>query len=200
VYPLECTLIDSPLAYRRYSRTIQNRAAYRRLHGRQGSSPLPSTLPTRLVSQAEQPLPVSATLFLEALASCDNLDESELDQWDSPPPYHPSVDPTDTPSEMHYTDRLIEVMHGRRLRQQREMDQRRARMLQKVPRERGCEQIKHDLKVALCEWNHLDEYLHTYRAGDREVKMAKHLLHWRARLVLHLKTISDRRSMIVGST
>jgi hypothetical protein len=150
------------------------------------------------VSQASEQLPIFATLFLKALASCDNLDESDLDQWDSPPPYPPSVTPTDTPSEMRFTERLIEVMHGRRLRQQREMDQRRARMLQEVPHERGCGQIKQDLQVAWCKWKHLDEYLHTYRAGDREVKMAKHLLQWHARLVSHLKTILDRRSTIVG--
>ena len=62
---------------------------------------------------------------LEALQSANNLDESDLGRWDSRPPFVPQRVIADERSEARFTEWLVEVMHGRRLRQQRERDKMR---------------------------------------------------------------------------
>src|SRR5262245_15249721 len=67
-------------------------------------------LPAALVAQALTKLPDSTPLFLEALQSADNLDESDLGRWDSRPPFTPQLAITDERSEARFTERLVEVM------------------------------------------------------------------------------------------
>ncbi|KAH7905409.1 hypothetical protein BJ138DRAFT_976790, partial [Hygrophoropsis aurantiaca] len=66
---------------------------------------------------ARAPYP-DTRLFHEALCSADAVDESDLSQWDADPPYgYPA--PPNTPAEARFTANLADVMHGRRLRQER---------------------------------------------------------------------------------
>jgi hypothetical protein len=180
--------------YSRQNRcSAQNRALYRTLHRRQGSSTTqalsqklhtPTPLPPRLVSQALFPLPdATAYLFAQALQSPENLDESELGQWDNDLPYlSASSHVLDSQSERRFTDKLVEVMHGRRLRQERE----RNTQLAALPSSERVEAIRKELLSARVHWESLDKYLPNYLAGDRERRMAEHLLHWCARTALRL--------------
>ncbi|KAG2124875.1 hypothetical protein DEU56DRAFT_701763, partial [Suillus clintonianus] len=67
---------------------------------------------------ATLPLPDSY-LFHQSCAGSDLIDESDLSQWDQPPPYDHPV-PPDSPEEARFTENLVDVMHGRYLRIQRE--------------------------------------------------------------------------------
>jgi hypothetical protein len=112
---------------------IQRYNAYWKAHGRQGTSGKGGHtqrrrlshyphIPEALVSAALQPLPTDSALFKDAARSADLLDETGLDKWDTGPPYATGT-PSDTPGERAFTQRLIEVMHGRRLRMQKEEEQ-----------------------------------------------------------------------------
>ncbi|KAH7905364.1 hypothetical protein BJ138DRAFT_983402, partial [Hygrophoropsis aurantiaca] len=80
------------------------------------SEPLPC-FPATLLNLARAPHP-NTYLFHEALQSAEAVDESDLSQWDVNPPYLFSP-PLDTPAEARFTANLADVMHGRRLRQER---------------------------------------------------------------------------------
>jgi hypothetical protein len=176
------------------ARSTQNQVAYRRKHGRRGLTiasinfdssahaipELFSNLPSPLISLALLPLP-NTYLFQEALRSPDNIDESDLAQWDVDPPYTPSPD---TPFEAVFTEKLVDVMHGKRLRELQEHEEKRKRkrlgagshidIHNEIWREIGC---------VLKEWQALAAYLETYRAGWREICMTQHRLQWHARLI-----------------
>jgi len=162
-----------------------NHVAYRKQHRRQGTATihLPK-LPLQLLLHASLPLPHTSYFFSEALSSAENLDESDLGRWDLDPPY--TLLASDPPGEV-YTKHLAEVMHGRRLRQQEERDRaweiQRAGMSCREQRE----VIALELKTALEQWKWLDSFVPEYQGGVREVRMAAHLLQWRARTVYHLK-------------
>jgi hypothetical protein len=176
------------------TRSTQNRVAYRRKHSRRGltiasinvkssAHAIPerfSDLPSPLISLALLALP-NTYLFHEAFHSADNLDESDLAQWDSDPPYPGSPD---TPLEAAFTEKLVDVMHGRRLRElgiQREKhkrDRMDAGSQVEVQRE-----ILREIGVALKEWRNLSDFLETYQAGPREMQMSQHRLQWHARLI-----------------
>ncbi|KAG1722375.1 uncharacterized protein EDB91DRAFT_1028103, partial [Suillus paluster] len=50
-------------------------------------------------------------LFRQSLAGSDLIDESDLSQWDKPPPYK-YAPPLRTPDEERFTQNLLDVMHG----------------------------------------------------------------------------------------
>jgi hypothetical protein len=172
------------------ARSRQNHIAYRRQHGRQGSHPHTSSsiLPPTLVSLARKPLP-NTYLFNEALHSRHALDESELAAWDEDPPYVLEPVPEDTASERQCTQRLVEVMHGRRLR---EADEREkavlCRYLDLPPSEVELDVFER-MFAALREWERLETLVEGLRGGTRDTEMAHHLLQWRAReaFALHVK-------------
>jgi hypothetical protein len=178
----------------RATRSTQNQAAYRRKHGRRGptsarinvESPahaIPdifSNLPSHLVSLALLALP-NTYLFREALRSADNLDESDLAQWDSDPPYPASPD---TPLEAAFTEKLVDVMHGRRLRELRIQKEKRKRdRLDAGSQIEVQRNIAREIGVALKKWHNLSDLLETYQAGPREMRMSQHRLQWHARLI-----------------
>jgi hypothetical protein len=133
------------------------------------------------------PLPdPTSYFFAQAHSSAENLDESDLGKWDSEPPYPATLVAMDPPGEV-YTQRLIEVMHGRRLRQQGECDQARNEQCVGMSSEKRREVIACELKTALEQWRRLDGLLSEYRGSDREVLMANHLLQWQARTICHLR-------------
>ncbi|KAG1841834.1 hypothetical protein F4604DRAFT_1939198 [Suillus subluteus] len=97
------------------TRRLRRSQIHTKAHSCRGSSKpsiyskLPS-LPPALVQLATSPLP-NSNLFHHAFQSADNIDKSELPQWDSDPPYT-MPHPADTPAEARFTDNLIQVMHG----------------------------------------------------------------------------------------
>ncbi|KAG0701324.1 hypothetical protein DFH29DRAFT_927287 [Suillus ampliporus] len=88
-----------------------------------------NTLPSTILALATLPLP-NSFLFHQALSGSPLIDESDLPQWDKPPPYD-SPPPPDTPDEAQFTRNLVDVMHGRRLRMEREACARRAVMFER---------------------------------------------------------------------
>jgi hypothetical protein len=142
-------------------------------------------LPTELISQALMPLPESATLFQEALRGSDSLDESDLGIWKDRPPYKVDSDITSAP-ELYYTERLVEVLHGVRLREQRAQDvARRCKFSQG-----GCggasERLGLNVVDMVEEWNTTRLFLQSYSAGAREMTMAHFYLQWQARTTYHV--------------
>jgi hypothetical protein len=152
------------------------------------------TLPANILYLALLPLPEGADLFKLALKSADELDESDLAQWDQDPPYVIAED-QDTPSEIRWTARLQEVMHGRRLRQQREVDEKRKRYHQGLSQS----SLRSDLEGVMCkyraDYDRIERIMSTYEGGSREMVMGIHLLWWKARNVyytnLQLNSLTD---------
>jgi len=64
-------------------------------------------LPPELTTLATVPLPTSH-LFHKALSSGDALDESELQYWESGPPFS-QPEPADTTQESQFTTNLMDV-------------------------------------------------------------------------------------------
>ncbi|KAF9222814.1 hypothetical protein BS17DRAFT_707221, partial [Gyrodon lividus] len=62
------------------------------------------------VRLATMPLP-NSYLFCKALQGGDELDESQLSQWDSDPPYQ-EPEPADTIEEVQFTKNLLDIMFG----------------------------------------------------------------------------------------
>lgn len=151
----------------------QRYKAYHIAHGRQGSS-TPRQLPRSLLIDAKKPLPEDSYLFRQATQSTQLLDETGLDVWDTGPPY-PTGPPSGTPRELAHTKRLVEVMHGRRVRMQREREAKEAGMSQQSLKERG--------DTALEAWHAASAFMEYYDDGHRELTMARLWVQWLAREV-----------------
>src|ERR1700733_10307696 len=132
------------------------------------------------------PLPESTFLFQEAPISPDNLDESDLWRWEGGPPYVVESKSTSTPSELHYTERLIEVVHGVRLREQRKADMVRRNEFLKKNRAVALEGLSVEITAMLEDWNILILFMQDYAAGARELTMAHIYLQWQARTIYHM--------------
>jgi hypothetical protein len=122
-------------------------------------------------------------IFQEAFRSADAMDESELPPYELDPPYMPPSYPTDTNREQDYTDKMVEVLHGRLMRERQTFEDHRMRSLSREGLRREREQ---EFVTLLGKWKALNTYLEGYQAGQREMKMALHLLQWRAYLVCKL--------------
>jgi hypothetical protein len=151
----------------------------------------PSELPSELITQALQDLPHTEYLFSEALKSAENLDESDLGRWDVRPPFEPDQLTMDMAHEAKFTENLVKVMHGRRLRQQREKDQMRVTQSRGKSVEEIVEGLHEEIAESLREWHTVTTFLPTYVAGSRELRMADHYVVWQARKVVHLQGILD---------
>jgi hypothetical protein len=151
--------------------------------------------------QALFPLPnPSSYLFSQSLASSENLDESELNKWDCDPPYAAEDYPDGSQDEMIFTERLIEVMHGRRLRQERESDQEREELFQEdqTSPEMQISWMRCELAFTITHWETLDDCVAKYQAQDREYRMASHRLQWAARTAYHIaQLLKERKSTIM---
>lgn len=150
--------------------SLQRHTAYRKHHGRQGSSPI--HLPAALITEALQELPEGTYLFRQALGDTEALDETGLDIWDDGPPYTTGP-PSDSTCEVEHTQRLIEVMHGRCMR-----------MLRNNPGgDEGTWQER--VKEIVEEWQIGDTFMLSYHDGHRELLMAKLWKQWLARTVYY---------------
>jgi hypothetical protein len=139
-----------------------------------------------MITLALLPLPVDSDLFKQALASSQNLDESELDQWDYDPPYVVQG-PQETPREVRWTGLLQEVMHGRRLREQTEVDNERRRYYSGKPFSSLQDELEREIDKGWMDYDRIKEILRTYEGGSREEAMGRHLMQWKARKVYYAK-------------
>jgi hypothetical protein len=188
----EHTYTNSLLSSAKELISAQRRAAYKKAHGRQGTSSSKIkphlAMPSELITEASRELPHGSPLFKDAAKSADLLDETGLDTWDSGPPY-PTGPPSDSPREVAYTKRLEEVMHGRRMRMLREQQLRWS----DIPTKTLCETMNR----GIVEWESGRVVVAEYSDGHRECAMAWIWLQWIAREVhgIHLE-VSAR----LGST
>lgn len=90
--------------------------------------------------------------------------------------------PSDTPAEVRFTENLVQVMHGRNSRLEKEQLQQRARKYNAGGPDL-CTELKHAIGVLLGEWYILQDYISDARDCDRHIKMAQCLLQWRARRI-----------------
>lgn len=124
------------------------------------------------------PLPTSE-LFNSTLHNRDTVDETDLDQWDPPPPYSNSQ----SPSSDTYTSNLVDVVHGRRLRshlrdQRHRMEEYRSRKTL-----RGVRQATLALERLEFEgWLRVKEHIDNDSCGTSYVEgvMGRHYLQWTA--------------------
>jgi hypothetical protein len=100
------------------------------------------------------------------------LDETGLDDWDSGPPYVTGP-PSNTPHEVRFTERLKEVVHGWRVRLQKEEEV--------VWQQHTVSDLTVLLSAAVDEWETGRQFLMEYEDGHREREMAEVWLQWVAR-------------------
>lgn len=129
-------------------------------------------------------LPTS-DLFLSALQDDGDVDESGLDQWDLPPPYAKSHEL----SSSTYTVNLVDVVHGRRMRNDLKEGRDRMEAHRQRPRFHGVRQATLTLQRVELEgyeaaMKHIEEYGcdNSYMSGV----MTRHFLQWSARRVYAL--------------
>jgi hypothetical protein len=164
--------------------STQRYVTYWRVHGRQGSSPeqnplcLPR-LPKDLVALALQELPIGSIFFQRASKSAKLLDETGLDEWDGGPPYA-TGQPSEAPRELQFTERMQEVVHGRRIRLQIEEEA--------VWHQLTLSDLITMLYVAIDEWEIGHRFLAQYDDGHRESSMAAVWLQWAARRAYNLQS------------
>ncbi|KAG2092119.1 uncharacterized protein F5147DRAFT_779740 [Suillus discolor] len=174
----------------------QNARAYAKRHGRHRCWTAPKNEPqpleTTLVAFATLPLP-NSYLFRYALAGSRLIDESDLAQWDKPPPYH-SLPPPEIPDEEQFTQNLLDVMHRYQLRQLRVSCIRHAAMFNA----RGSDiasitkEIQEARKALLDGWNDLHTRVTTLRACARHKAMAECYQQWQARKILNYQQEEDQ--------
>ncbi|KAG1860601.1 hypothetical protein C8R48DRAFT_590955, partial [Suillus tomentosus] len=148
-----------------------------------------------LINLARADLP-DTYLFQQASQSADNLDESDLAQWDIDPPYH-TPRPLDTPAEARWTENLVQVIHGRRFRMEKEEVYERAKRHSSGGALDLCAELKEGLDVLLRQWAMLDEYVDGMEDCERHYVMAQCLLQWRARRIYRYH--NEVHAMMTGS-
>lgn len=168
------------------TRQLWNAYAYSKAHSRKGSTKPPTphldhklpSLPSHLINLAIKDLP-DTYLFRQALQSANNLDESDLAQWDADPPYH-APQPLDTPAEARWTQNLIQVVHGRRSRMEKEEICKRAMKYSSGGAMDLCAELSESVDVLLRQWATLHSYVDGMHDCERHCMMAQCLLQWRS--------------------
>jgi hypothetical protein len=100
------------------------------------------------------------------------LDETGLSNWDGGPPYATGP-PSDTPREVQFTERMKEVVHGRRVRLQKDEEV--------VWQQLAISDLTVLLYAAIDEWEVGCRFVTEYEDGHRECAMAEVWLQWVAR-------------------
>ncbi|KAG2341307.1 hypothetical protein BDR05DRAFT_414140 [Suillus weaverae] len=140
------------------ARRIQNARANAKLRGRKRTTALyPSNskpLPQSLITLAALPLPDSF-LFHQTCSGSELIDESDILQWDKPPPYD-SPPPPNSPHEDRFTRNLADVMHGRQRRLEKEARARYAQMFAAANVEVILQEIQVAERSLMSNWNELN--------------------------------------------
>ncbi|KAG1851784.1 hypothetical protein C8R48DRAFT_777738 [Suillus tomentosus] len=142
------------------ARRMQNARANAKLRGRKrtntsGSLSNTKPLPQSLIALAALPLPDSF-LFQQAYSGSELIDESDVFQWDKPPPYD-SPPPPNSPHEARFTRNLVDVMHGRQCRLEEETRARYAQMFAAANVDVILQEIQAAERKLMGNWNKLNE-------------------------------------------
>lgn len=194
------TLLNLPYSGKSV-RKASRQEHYRREHGRQGSStsrPRPTTLrlpplSARLVDMATRSLPCGSRLFQRALNDPESIDDSELKFWNTGPPYAFHDVAEHEGAEHSRMERLVEVMHGWRLRLQRDADVKHQ------------EEFEMDGQGVMLRWeagiiDMLEDYkttrqiLREHSDSVQERRMAMVFHQWQAREIFHLYNLEFLQS------
>jgi hypothetical protein len=131
------------------------------------------------------PLP-STKLFREALRG--ELDETELPPWDILQAYHsPANTPLVSQNSDTYTTNLIDVMHGRRLRIQKEEATARFKIFQEVGHSGLRGKVIEEAQLVLKEWKAIGLVIGKLEEGTCHHAMAQHLSQWKSRKLCELQ-------------
>lgn len=137
-----------------------------------------------MIDLALKPLPTS-DLFLSTLLEDDAVDESELDQWDIPPPYTNSQT-----SSSAYALNLVDVVHGRHLRNHLKDGMQRMEAYRSRKTLRGVRQLTLAMeRTELERWTRVMKHTHDTKCDNAYLSgaMAMHYLQWIARRTYSLR-------------
>ncbi|KAK6992440.1 hypothetical protein R3P38DRAFT_3225835 [Favolaschia claudopus] len=138
------------------------------------------------------PLPTHSELFAEALRSPDTVDESDLARWKNEPPFEEDEDSSDPDSAayLRFTNSLVDVLHGVRLREQNRRDAELREEIQSNGREHLFRRLQQDVLKKRAAWCRVEEIERTgiYHPSHqpREFAMLKHYIQWLGRSICHL--------------
>ncbi|KAJ7139120.1 hypothetical protein C8R44DRAFT_727228 [Mycena epipterygia] len=146
-------------------------------------------LPIEIDQIYSTPLPENHTLFRQALASANALDESDLQRWKVEPPFVEDDDMTDPHSAgyYHFTESLASVLHGIKLREQNQQDAQRRAEFDKEGQLVGMAALRTEVADLLSAWERVKvlSVYHEYH-NPREYTMFQHYRQWQARTIYHL--------------
>ena len=141
-------------------------------------------LQPEILELASKPLKPSR-LFYEALQSAEALDESGLGVWEKPPPYCTLTPESETPHENRYTESIVQVMHGKRLRETRAAGRTRRDLVEAGGVETVLGALRDEVE-GLTSYCMAGTVSVQSRQSTRDGRMAEHYLEWAAkRLVSH---------------
>ncbi|KAK7027619.1 hypothetical protein R3P38DRAFT_2526712, partial [Favolaschia claudopus] len=150
-------------------------------------------LPTdEMIKLYNEPLPTDSRLFADALRSPDVLDESDLGRWKKEPPFEEDEDTTDPYSDgyLRFTKSLVDVLHGVRLREQREHDAELREEMLGRGRDGVLQRLRKRIFKLLEMWERVQKLLgeglyHPFHQS-REHTMLYHFVQWLGRTICHL--------------
>lgn len=171
----------------------QNARAYAKRHGRRGphiiSGDLHDPRTSSLIRSSTFSLPDSY-LFHQSLAGSNLIDQSDLLQWDKAPPYN-SPAPPDSPEEDRFTQNLLDVMHGRHLRAERESHTHRTAMYSMGEISKILKEIREVRQRLVTGWDELHARVSNLQACTRHKVMAECYRQWVARRILNYQREDD---------
>jgi hypothetical protein len=138
-------------------------------------------LPASVMSLATLPLPAT-TLFHEAVQN--ELDETELPQWDLLQTY---LSPGHSQNSDIYNANIVDVLHGRRLRIQKDEATARFKIFRNNGRDGLHSSIVEEAQLVLTEWEAVGSALRNLEGGTCHHTMAHHLLQWKSRKLCVLR-------------
>lgn len=175
------------------ARRIQNARAKAKLRGRKrtttGSLSNAKPLPQSLITLAALPLP-NSSLFHQACSGSELIDESDVLQWEKPPPYD-SPPPPNSPDEDRFTRNLADVMHGRQYRLEQETRARHAQIFATANAEVILQDIQAAERTLMGKWNELNEYVLHMQSCERHRVMAGCYVQWQARKIFNYRREAD---------
>jgi hypothetical protein len=127
------------------------------------------------MSLATLPLPATS-LFREALQN--ELDETELSQWDL---LQTCLSPGLSQNSDIYNANLVDVLHGRRLRIQKDEATVRFKIFRNGGRDGLRGSIVEEAQSVLTQWEAVESALGNLEGGTCHHTMAHHLLQWKSR-------------------
>ncbi len=144
----------------------------------------PYNVPLHLATIAQQPLCSDSRLFREALRSADTVDESDLGVWSSRPPYKTLLAHREDEAEHNFTEKLVQVIDGKRLRELREDGERRIGLVKAKAFETVGKELEDDINQLslICREDAPEAIASAMLPGSkRDLRMARSHYEWSAR-------------------